>query len=613
MIAKTFRTTLLYPEHVQTVIRYLLFGIVTVIFLGFTAISHAADFSTSADVSYQLDPSGQTHVLYDLRLRNERATVYAQEYVLIVQANDLTNILASDVNGKSLPLQVRNDNQQTIITVGFDKQRLAIGREQEQLFRIGFSTKQLMDSLGEATEFSVPKLSDADLFSQYSVRVIAPEKWGEPSFISPREHTRDVTGAEQLIRFTNTARESGVRIIFGQQQTYKVTMTYTLQPTGSNVALAELPLPPDTPWQRVRLTSLSPQPDKIARDEDGNWIGQFRLSGGTSHSISIEALVTRLANANHSVPGPRDQKFNNWLLANTWWPALPEKKGLTPRQIYLSAIQTLTYNPLRIQSGSTNRLGATAALADPSNALCQEYTDLTIAWLRSAGIPARRAIGTAVSNNPDYRPLSLQGQLLHTWPEYADLENNRWTPIDPTWADTTGGVDYFSNLGLRHITFVWQGIKADSPLPPSQSISVEPLPNTPPGLLEDGVTTDQISVQLKGQALFLTNKSNQALTQIAYGLIVKGSQKLNSPAQGTIAFWLPFETIELPVNTTGQWWRSQSASQLELLLGDQKYEFQLTSLTNQPTTWVVGGAVLLGTTIAGGLLVWQGKQRSLHR
>ncbi len=64
-------------------------------------------------------------------------------------------------------------------------------------------------------------------------------------------------------------------------------------------------------------------------------------------------------------------------------------------------------------------------------------------------MPLRKTIG--------FGPLSLIADVLHAWPEYYDQQQNVWVAIDPTWADTTGGIDYFSKLDLRHLTFAIQG------------------------------------------------------------------------------------------------------------------------------------------------------------
>jgi hypothetical protein len=94
-----------------------------------------------------------------------------------------------------------------------------------------------------------------------------------------------------------------------------------------------------------------------------------------------------------------------------------------------------------------------------------EFTDLFVAIARAAGIPAREAIGYAYTNNPDIRPLSLVLDVLHSWPEYYDREHRVWIPVDPTWGNTTGGVNYFDKLDFDHIVFAIHGISSTYPYP----------------------------------------------------------------------------------------------------------------------------------------------------
>jgi hypothetical protein len=104
-----------------------------------------------------------------------------------------------------------------------------------------------------------------------------------------------------------------------------------------------------------------------------------------------------------------------------------------------------------------------------------EYTDLFIALARAAGIPAREINGYAYTENPEIQPLSLVADVLHSWPEYWDEQKQVWIPIDPTWGSTTGGVDFFSKLDLRHFTFVIHGKDDTTPYPPG-SYKLGPSP-----------------------------------------------------------------------------------------------------------------------------------------
>ena len=136
----------------------------------------------------------------------------------------------------------------------------------------------------------------------------------------------------------------------------------------------------------------------------------------------------------------------------------------TPREIYDYVVQTLTYDYKRATQIPI-RKGAAQALETPNNAICMEFTDLFIAIARAAGIPAREAVGYAHTTNARLRPLSFVSDVLHAWPEYYDEGRQIWIPVDPTWADTTGGVNYFDKLDFNHIVFSYHGKSSEYPFP----------------------------------------------------------------------------------------------------------------------------------------------------
>src|SRR5690606_16956842 len=69
------------------------------------------------------------------------------------------------------------------------------------------------------------------------------------------------------------------------------------------------------------------------------------------------------------------------------------------------------------------------------------------------------------TENDRLRPLSLVDDVLHAWPEYYDKDKKQWVMIDPTWGNTTKGMDYFNTLDFEHITFVVKGLDSEYPIP----------------------------------------------------------------------------------------------------------------------------------------------------
>ncbi|PJE58366.1 MAG: hypothetical protein COU81_01165, partial [Candidatus Portnoybacteria bacterium CG10_big_fil_rev_8_21_14_0_10_36_7] len=167
-----------------------------------------------------------------------------------------------------------------------------------------------------------------------------------------------------------------------------------------------------------------------------------------------------------------DEEKVKYLAPDKYWETdsavIKEKaKDLkTPKQIYNFVTSYLVYNENKLNSASIERLGALSAFNSPKEAVCMEFSDLFIALSRSAGIPAREVVGYAYTQNTRLRPLSFaaQGDLLHAWPEYWD-DTFGWVQVDPTWASTSGGLDYFNKLDFNHITLVQRGLSSTNPVP----------------------------------------------------------------------------------------------------------------------------------------------------
>ena len=79
---------------------------------------------------------------------------------------------------------------------------------------------------------------------------------------------------------------------------------------------------------------------------------------------------------------------------------------------------------------------------------CSEYTDLSIALARAAGLPARAMYGWGYSED---------NFIGHAWVEFY-LPNKGWQPADPTWAETSG--NYFVKLDPIHLTRNVRGLSS---------------------------------------------------------------------------------------------------------------------------------------------------------
>ena len=232
----------------------------------------------------------------------------------------------------------------------------------------------------------------------------------------------------------------------------------------------DIAIPPDSAFQRVYINAIDPKPENVYMDIDGNWLATYVLESKQRVDVSVKGAVQIFASPRPFFKPTKEVLELNLKPSEFWQVEDPKivslaKELKTPQKIYDYVANTLSYNYDRVRP-NVSRLGARSALDNPSQAICMEYTDLFIALARAAGVPAREINGYAYSENPDIQPLSLVADVLHAWPEYYDSARGAWIPVDPTWGSTTGGIDFFNKLDLRHFTFVIHGQDSSVPFAP---------------------------------------------------------------------------------------------------------------------------------------------------
>lgn len=427
---------------------------------------YASDFTTDALVTYTVSEDGNTKVNYSIIITNASEESLQKGYDLT-----LSNITPREIevreDGKTVTPDLKGTSDETHIVVNFENPVYGIGRKKR--IEVSFLTSSIVQKSSDIWEVYIPRLIQADSFSRYSVTLQIPDSFGEEGYIAPPgKMSRDDYGRVYQFQKDEIA-ESGVQATFGKFQVYSFDLTYHIKNTSWKSKSEEIALPPDTSIQKVYITDIYPKPANVRADEDENWLAQFSLNPFASKDITVKGKAIVFANP-RKLLAPKIRSIISNTESKTYWQADdPEIKKLaqelkTPKAIYDFVVSTLTYNYNNAKP-ETKRLGAVEALKQPDQAICTEFTDLFIALARSAGIPAREIEGFALSDNPKVQPLSLVTDVLHSWPEYWDIEKQVWVPVDPTWGDTTGGQDYFNVFDLKHVAFAIHGKSDTLPYP----------------------------------------------------------------------------------------------------------------------------------------------------
>lgn len=432
-------------------------------------VAAQSEFSVDATVTYDVQESGKTIVTHNIVLENNFSNIYATNYGLGLENIETQNISATDLNGKKIPVEVQKDGVSTKIKISFSD--AVVGKGNKRNFSISYENGSFAVRTGEIWEVSVPRLEEETSFRNYKVILKVPSGFGLEAYISPKPESSQ-TDSKGLIYIFNRSQltKTGISAGFGQFQIFSYNLSYHLEnPLGKN-AVTQIALPPDTAFQKVYLQNLEPKPDNVTVDSDGNWLASYILTARQRIDVVASGSVQIFAGY-RTFPKPTDKELSDNLLETEFWQVNdPIIKALatelkTPKAIYDYVSKTLKYDFNRVQP-NVQRMGAVSALNNPTQAICMEFTDLFIAIARAAGIPAREINGYAYTENPELQPLSLVADVLHAWPEYYDKDKGVWIPVDPTWASTSGGINYFDKLDLRHFAFVIHGESDIMPYPP---------------------------------------------------------------------------------------------------------------------------------------------------
>lgn len=436
------------------------------------------EFTVSYNTVYSLKTDGAAAVSQEITLSNNFSTIYATSYTLILEGKTPEDIQAFQ-NKESLPVEVKEEEKKIQITVTFPS--AVVGKGKSRTFSIRYRMPRTAVQNGQVWDVTIPKLASPQTVNDYKLTLEVPQSFGNAAYISPEPRAKTTEGDFRRFSFDkDDLVKTGVVAAFGESQIFSFKLAYHLQNPHQGTGETEIALPPDTAFQRVYYEELDPKPLKIKTDKDGNWLAVYRLGAGEKMDIGLKGKAQIFASPQDFYPKVTPEEDGYYLSETDYWQVQdPEIRRIaktlrTPRAIYDFVTTKLSYDYSRVRE-DVERLGARKILENPERAICMEFTDLFIALARAAGIPAREINGFAYTENPEIQPLSLIADVLHAWPEYWDGERKIWKPVDPTWGNTTGGVDFFDKFDMSHITFAIHGKDVNSP-PPAGSYKASDNP-----------------------------------------------------------------------------------------------------------------------------------------
>lgn len=442
-----------------------LFFIITALYFVLfpTKVMAASEFTTSFTSEYVVAVNGKTSVKHTISLKNNLAHIYATEYTIATSGNNLLNITTSDESG---PITNSTNIQNGATTIHVVINHPAIGKDQVKTIIISYQTDDATEKIGNTLTINIPRLAKANEAENYTRIVKIQGLADQKSYIFPPQSKTEPEDDYTVYTFLGHQNES-ITLLFGESVTYSLNLTYELRNKELKNADSELALPPDTAYQRVVLSKIDPPPKDVRVDESGNWLARYSLKAQEKLVVSAELFI--VVYPQPSQYDPSTTTFKKTSHSKYWEPSNATIESLadqlkSPENIYNYLVSNFTYNYDGINSGSS-RAGAIAALASPTKVLCTEFTDVFVSLARSLSIPSREINGYGYTKKTTLQPQNLETDILHAWPEYYDKDLKTWIAIDPTWGNTTGGVDYYHKLDFSHLTFVRHGEEDSYPLP----------------------------------------------------------------------------------------------------------------------------------------------------
>lgn len=427
------------------------------------------EFKTQYEIYYNVNQKGLTTTKQIISLTNKLDNVYATEYSIVIGSTNLTEITAIDNFGKLDPEIEKKDNT-TIINLKFDKK--LIGTDKTRSIEVNYVSPDFATVKGKVLEVGFPLLSNATVLDDYKVTINIPNIFGDPTEITPKNYERikRTNSTDYYFNKENLASFRGITATFGTEQILNFKLSYHLENKEKYRGKTEIALAPDTTHQYVIYNSIEPKPTSIKVDFDGNWLAEYIVEPETKLDILAIGSVKIVYFPREDFEVElNDEQIKNLTKPDLYWETNSEavqnllSELQTPEQIYNFLVDNFLYDYGRLV-GNTERMGAELALANPNNAICMEFSDSFVALARANNIPAREHNGFAHTENDKLKPLSLNQDVLHAWPSYYDKDKKQWVEIDPTWGNTTGGLDFFNKFDLDHFTFVIHGLESTYPV-----------------------------------------------------------------------------------------------------------------------------------------------------
>ncbi len=570
-------------------------------------------FNTDFQNYYRVDPNGNTHVTFLINQTNNLSVVYATDFGFNINETKISNVKVTDEGTTIIPDIVKTLNQTTI---SFPFANKIVGKDKVHTFIIEYDTSDIATEFGNTWQINIPRLETDENVSSREVILTVPGSFPTPAYIDPKP---DTINKNAYYFSGDRLSNKAISAVFGQTQFYKGSISYHLVNDSDSPVTTEIAIPPNTAYQTIFIEKIDPKPLQISSDEDGNFLAKYRLESNskTDVNLSIYIKLNFIPKPTTIIPSDKLLLSNDiWNFDNGVFTTPDIKNLISAKSIYDFVADKLKYDYEKVNRQQSQKTPAAESLINSQSAICTDFANVFVAIARKSGIPARELEGFGISENQDLKPLSLTQDVLHAWPEYFDRNNSTWIQIDPTWSNTTRGIDYFNKLDFNHIVFAIHGVSPDYPIPAggykykdekSKDVSIEPTdPVTFPEPTFTILSSNQEDNSLKINVSNNTGVSYSGNTIAEKGdYINETEQQINIP---------PFGTTEMKFKVIKQPLIGQIKTKAIIYINGQRFEQTITiePIIPQIAFFSVIGVILAGITfLARHLYLRRQKQKTI--
>jgi len=479
----------------------------------------AVDFIDSSEIEYIVGEEGVMHIKEIRTIKNNSSKYYIPAHSqdndsfekYYIQAfrtrsdDQNTNLEKSlnafsvkDKNGVELNYSYETFEKFIEISIPFHEN---VGLGDQTQFVFEYDDYELVEKNGKVYNIYIPSFNEEynrvvssgnGAVTQYelSVSLVISKDLGEISFMLPEPNEKIDNGDNFVYKFDlDDLKENYGWVQIGTEQIYRFELTQKVEIPEKSInnfitPYYDLVIPRDFDDQIIYFEEISPEPEYIRKDGEGNIIARFKIDSNDIGQIVVTGygIVKKsdilfrsdendISNINYDefyaeVDG-KEYYFKDIILPKIYWEVDSKEISDTAKLLleektnvydiilanYDFVIENVDYDDLKVEI-SNERQGALKTLQGGSS-VCMEYSDLLITLLRAQKIPSRAVFGYGYDPRDENT-----ADVGHQWVQ-AYLPDYGWVSIDPTWGDGSRR-DYIGG-DLDHFLWYVAGIDVDTP------------------------------------------------------------------------------------------------------------------------------------------------------